>query len=351
MQKFHSLVIKKISKETSKSYSLLFEIPINLRAFFTFKAGQYITIKCNIDRKEIRRCYSISSIPNETKSFQIVVKSVPNGVFSKYVEDLKVGDCLEISEPEGNFCYEPIIENSKTFVAVAAGSGITPIFSIIQSALSFSNDTIVLFYGNKNIEQTIFNKEISELEENFNERLKVVRFYTQENIENYHFGRISQKIILETLQNHDFSAIEKFYVCGPEDLIKNTTDTLLAQNIKKENILHELFFSPQTSEQNEAVAFENSGETIVKLILDGEEETITVDKNTLLLDSILDAGFDIPYSCQNAICSTCLCMLTKGEVNMVKNEVLSDVEIEEGKIVVCQSYPVSDEIELNYDII
>lgn len=352
MQKFHSLVIKEISKETSKAYSLLFEIPLDLRESFAFKAGQYITIKCNIDGKEIRRCYSISSVPNKAETFQVIVKSVPNGVFSKYVEEnLKTGDNLEVSEPEGNFCYEPTNEKLKTFVAVAAGSGITPIFSIIQSILSLSNDQIILFYGNKSVEQTIFNKEITKLAEDFGDRFKVIKFYTQENIDNYHFGRIDQKIILETLQNNDFSAIEKFYVCGPEDLIKNTTNTLLTQNIKKENILHELFFSPQTSEQNEAVSLENSGETIVKLILDGEEETIIVDKNTLLLDSILDAGFDIPYSCQNAICSTCLCMLTKGEVNMVKNEVLSDAEIEEGKIVVCQSYPVSDEIELNYDII
>lgn len=351
MQKFHSLVIKEISKETSEAYSLLFDIPLNLKDSFTFKAGQYITIKCNINGKETRRCYSICSVPNKTEIFQIIVKSVPNGVFSKYVVDLKAGDQLEISEPEGNFYYEPRIEKSKTFVAIAAGSGITPIFSIIQSILSFSNDNIVLFYGNKSVEQTIFNKEILTLAENFSERFKVIKFYTQENIEGSHFGRIDQKIILETLQNSSFSTIEKFYVCGPEDLIENLTDTLLAQNIKKENILYELFFSPQTSEQNEAAVSENSGETIVKLILDGEEETITVDKNVLLLDSILNAGFDIPYSCQNAICSTCLCMLTKGEVNMVKNEVLSNAEIEEGKIVVCQSYPVSDEIELNYDII
>ncbi|MCY0977118.1 ferredoxin--NADP reductase [Chryseobacterium wangxinyae] len=352
MQKFYSLVVKEISKKTSKAYSLLFDIPSELRESFAFKAGQYITIKCNIDGEEIRRCYSISSISNEAETFQVVVKSVPNGIFSKYVEEnVKAGDILEVSEPEGNFCYEPTNEKSKTIVAVAAGSGITPIFSIIQSILSFSNDQIILFYGNKSEEQTIFNKEIIKLEGDFNDRFKVIKFYTQEKIEGSHFGRINQKIILETLQNHDFSTIEKFYVCGPEDLIKNTTNTFLSQNIKKENILFELFFSPQTCEQNKAVVSENSGETIVKLILDGEEETISVDKNTLLLDSILDAGFDIPYSCQNAICSTCLCVLTKGEVNMVKNEVLSDAEIDEGKIVVCQSYPVSDKIEINYDII
>ncbi|MCU7618689.1 ferredoxin--NADP reductase [Chryseobacterium sp. PBS4-4] len=352
MQKFYSLIVKEISKETSKAYSLSFDIPSNLGNLFTFKAGQFITIRCNIDGKEIRRCYSISSAPINNGTFQIIVKSVPNGIFSKYVEEnLKAGDVLEVSEPEGNFCYEPTNEKLKTFVAIAAGSGITPIFSIIQSVLSFSNDQILLFYGNKNEEQTIFNKEIAKLTEDFGDRFKVIKFFTQEDIKGSHFGRINQKVILETLQNYDFSTIEKFYVCGPEDLIKNTTETFLSQSIKKENILHELFFSPQTLLQNKAVSSENAGKTIVKLILDGEEKTVIVDKNTLLLDSIVDAGFDIPYSCQNAICSTCLCVLTKGEVNIVKNEVLSDAEIEEGKIVVCQSYPVSDVIELNYDII
>ena len=152
------------------------------------------------------------------------------------------------------------------------------------------------------------------------------------------------------VKNHiDLSNIEKFYVCGPEDLISSTTSSFLSQNIKKENILHELFYSQQSPEQIINSSSIIAGETVVKLILDGDESMIKVNKNVLLLDSILDAGFDIPYSCQNAICSTCLCMLTKGQVNMVKNEVLSEEEIRDGKIVVCQSYPVSDEIELNYD--
>ncbi|MEG2078280.1 MULTISPECIES: ferredoxin--NADP reductase [Chryseobacterium] len=352
MQKFHSLVIKEISKATPKAYSLVFYIPSEMRKSFVFKSGQYITIKHSIDDKEIRRCYSISSVPSKTDTFEIIVKCVQGGVFSQYVEQkLKIGDTLEIAEPEGNFYYEETAGSSKNFVAVAAGSGITPIFSIIQSILTHSNDNIVLFYGNKSVEQTIFHNEILELSENFGNRFKIIRFYTEENIDGHHFGRINQKVILDTLlKNHiDLSNIEKFYVCGPEDLISSTTSSFLSQNIKKENILHELFYSQQSPEQIINSSSIIAGETVVKLILDGDESMIKVNKNVLLLDSILDAGFDIPYSCQNAICSACLCMLTKGQVNMVKNEVLSEEEIRDGKIVVCQSYPVSDEIELNYD--
>lgn len=354
MQKFHSLVVKEISKETLKAYSLLFDIPLSLRKSFTFKAGQYITVKCVINGKEIRRCYSISSVPAETGTIQIIVKSVLNGIFSKYVaEVVKAGDVLEISEPEGNFYYEPTYDNPQTVVTVAAGSGITPVFSIIQSILKESNDQVILFYGNKSIAETIFHKEILQLAKDFSERFKLISFYTQEKVSDCHFGRIDQKVIFETLQKsvHEFLKIERFYICGPEDLIKNTSDTLLTQDIKKENILHELFFSPNTLEHTETTLSGDSGRATIKLILDGEEEILTVDKNILLLDSLLDAGFDVPYSCQNAICSTCLCVLTSGKVNMVKNEVLSEADIEERKIVVCQSYPVSDEIELNYDIV
>jgi len=352
MQKFHSLTIKEISKETPKAYSLLFEIPLALRESFAFISGQYITVKCTVNGKEIRRCYSISSIPAHDMALQIIVKSVPGGVFSSHVaENLKAGDRLEISEPEGEFCYQPDGGHSRTLAAVAAGSGITPVFSMIRSVLTASNDRIILFYGNRSVEETIFHKEISQLAGEFSERFTVIYFYTRENISGWHSGRIDQKVIADTLQEDawHFSKIDTFYLCGPDDLIKSTTETLLALPVPAENILHELFFLPATEEQN-APAPEIQGHTMVTLILDGEEEVITVDRNVLLLDSLLDAGFDIPYSCQNAICSTCLCMLTKGEVYMAKNEVLSGADIEEGKIVVCQSYPVSDEIVLNYDM-
>lgn len=353
MQKFHSLAIKEITKETPGAYSLSFEIPSALRESFAFTSGQYITVKCTVNGKEIRRCYSISSIPAENKVIQIIVKSVPGGVFSSYVaENLKASDILEISEPEGKFCYEPAASHFRTFAAVAAGSGITPVFSIIRSVLTASDDRIILFYGNKSVEETIFYKEIAQLAVEFNKRFTVIPFYTREHIPGCHSGRIDQKVIADILQENawHFSKIDQFYLCGPDDLIRSTTETLLVLPVPEENILHELFFLPETEERN-APATENPGPTTVTLILDGAEEVITVDRNILLLDSLLDAGFDIPYSCQNAICSTCFCMLTKGEVYMAKNEILSDADIEEGKIVVCQSYPVSDEIVLNYDII
>lgn len=353
MQKFHSLAIKEITKETPEAYSLSFEIPSALEKSFAFISGQYITVKCTVNGKEIRRCYSISSVPAEKAAIQIIVKSVPGGVFSNHVaENLKAGGILEISEPEGKFCYEPAGSHSRTLAAVAAGSGITPVFSIISSVLTASDDRIILFYGNRSVEETIFHKEIAQLAGEFSERFTVVPFYTRENIPGSHSGRIDQKVIAATLQENawHFSKIDQIYLCGPDDLIRSTTETLLALPVPEENIFHELFFLPETEEQS-APAPEIQGQTTVTLILDGEEEVITVDRNVLLLDSLLDAGFDIPYSCQNAICSTCLCMLTKGEVHMAKNEVLSDADIEEGKIVVCQSYPVSDEIVLNYDMI
>lgn len=351
MQKFHSLIIKDISKENSKSYSIIFEVPKELQTVFSFKAGQYVTVRYNENGKEIRRCYSISSKPTKNDTFQIIVKIINNGLFSSYVKSLQVGDRLDVSEPEGNFYYEPTDNNSNTFIAVAAGSGITPIYSIIQSILYSSNDTITLLYGNKNVEQTIFNKEITELSRSFSERFKVIRFYTQENIEDCHYGRIDPKIILQILAEYNLSSIERFYICGPEDLIKKTTDNLLAYNVEKEKISYEQFFTNTPAKQDIDIPVEQSAETYIKVTLDAAIENITVSKNVLLLDSLLDAGVDVPYSCQNAICSSCICILTKGEVRMVKNEILLDSELKKGKILVCQSYPISDEIELNYDLL
>lgn len=352
MQKFHSLVIKKICKETPNSFSLLFDIPSEIRKFFVFKSGQYTTIKCTINGKEVRRCYSISSVPTETDFIKIVIKLIPNGIFSTYVtEELKVGDKLELSVPEGNFHYEPLGKDSKKIVAIAAGSGITPIFSIIKTILHESNDKITLFYGNKSITDAIFYIELQQLSNDFKERFELINFYSEEKVPECYFGRINQKVIIETLKNdHDFLAIEKFYICGPESLIKSTTQTLLELNISEEKILHELFFLPESEKIGEVLQ-EEIGDSSITIILDGKEETITINKNIPILDSLLNAGFDVPYSCQNAICSACICKLTKGEIKMLKNEVLSEAEINEKMVLTCQSYPISDEIELNYDIL
>ncbi|ATC36118.1 2Fe-2S iron-sulfur cluster binding domain-containing protein [Elizabethkingia anophelis] len=349
MNRFKSLIVTEIIRVTHNAISLTLRIPEKMKHDFTFSPGQYITIKSVLNGKEIRRSYSICSLPNQ-EDLQIVVKKIENGLFSDHVfNHLKKGTSLEVSTPEGNFMYNATNSNDSTIVAVAAGSGITPIFSIIQKILFHTKNKIILLYGNKNIENTIFYNQLVNLAIDYPERFLLKLFYSEENLPNTTYGRITPEDISKAIKSFTkLDCINDFYICGPEILIRDTESFLLDLGVNKNKIHHELFYTepviitpPLNSDNNK---------TSVKITLDGITEQILVDKNTLLLDSLLEANLDVPYSCQNGICSTCACYLVSGNINMIKNEVLNDEEIKEGKIVTCQSYPLSDTIELNYDI-
>ena len=348
MSKFNLLTVKEIVQETPNAVSIVFDIPENLKNDYTFIAGQYITIKFQYQGQEIRRSYSLCSTPLSGE-FRIVVKKVKDGVFSTHAnEALKVGDTLEVGIPEGRFTLVPNAENINHYAAFAAGSGITPVISIVKTVLEQEPDsTFVLVYGNRSAEETIFYKEVHLLEESFPNRFFLHLVFSRERGDNALFGRIDKAATNFVIKNkHKDKQFAQFFICGPEDMIDTVSNTLEEKGIDKKAVAFEIF----TPSNNDEVTLVGAvGRAKVTAIVDDVETSFEMSKDEVLLNAALKAGVDAPYSCQGGICSSCMCKIEKGSAIMKKNSILTDDEIEEGLILSCQAIVTSDEIIVNYD--
>jgi ring-1,2-phenylacetyl-CoA epoxidase subunit PaaE len=348
MSSFYKLAIKEVRRETPSAVSILFNVPEALQPNYTFIAGQYVTLKLTLDGKEIRRAYSICSSP-ESNELRIAVKVVKSGLFSQLANsNLKAGDLIEVGTPEGNFTFEPNPERQKNYAAFVAGSGITPVLSILQSVLQGEpKSTFVLVYGNKCTEETIFHQQLHDLQLEFVGRLFVHYVYSQDKIENELFGRIEKSTVNFILKNR-YAAInfDKFYLCGPEEMINIVSDVLVSHNIPEKDIKFELFTSSSTENKIETPL---EGHTKITILVDDEETTFEMSQKQTVLDAALKQGIDAPYSCQGGICSSCLARVTSGKAEMKKNAILTDSEIAEGLILTCQAHPTSATIYVDYD--
>ncbi|MBW2960180.1 ferredoxin--NADP reductase [Mesonia aestuariivivens] len=348
MKNFHSLSIKEVIRETAKSVSLVFNVPEDLKTTFKFTAGQYITIKKEIDGEELRRSYSICSTP-KSGELKVSVKEIADGRFSSYANnELKAGDTLDVFLPEGKFTFTPSKDaGHHTYAAFVAGSGITPVMSIIKTALTEEEHSkFVLVYGNRTPEETIFFKELLELQATYPDRLFIEFVYSRAQNEDSFFGRIEKSTVNFVMKNkfkgHQFSDI---YLCGPEEMIDLVSEVLQENKIAKENIHYELFSS---SEEGEIVA-NLDGKTQITVMVDDEEKTFIMDQKKNILDAVLDEDLDAPYSCQGGICSSCIARITEGKAEMAKNQILTDDEVEEGLTLTCQAYPITPTIKVDYD--
>jgi ring-1,2-phenylacetyl-CoA epoxidase subunit PaaE len=348
MSAFHSLTIKEVARETPHAISVVFDIPENLKPDYTFTAGQYLNLKFVLDGKEVRRAYSICSSPNGNE-LRIAIKAVKNGYFSAFAnEKIKTGDKMDVGVPEGRFIFEPKADNQKNYAAFSAGSGITPIMSIIQSVLhNEPKSTFVLVYANKTPEDTIFYKQLHDLQLKYVGRFFVHFTFTQTKIDDALFGRIEKSTVNFVLKNkHAEKDFAKFYLCGPEQMISTVSNVLKEQNVAEKDIKFELF----TAAPNESKA-ENTlgGHTKITVMVDDEEMTFEMAQKQTILEAALKQGIDAPYSCQGGICSSCLARITSGSAEMKKNSILTDGEIAEGLILTCQAHPTSSEIYVDYD--
>ncbi len=349
MQNFHSLAIKEIVRETPRAVSISFDVPEHLAGEFAFKAGQYLTIKHEINGEEIRRSYSICS-SRKSGELRIGVKEVEGGLFSPIANNrLKPGDVLKVFPPEGKFVFnpEPASPSHKYYAAFVAGSGITPVLSIIKTALEEEEHSkFVLVYGNKTPQETMFFKELLALQSEFSHRFFVEFVYSQAKNPDSFFGRIEKSTVNFILKNkfkgHHFYGI---YLCGPEEMINSVGNVLRENNIPDESIHHELF----TTGEEGKIDVELSGNTTVTIILDDEETTFEMSQKSTILDAALDKDLDAPYSCQGGICSSCVARVTEGHAEMAKNQILTDGEIEEGLILTCQAHPTTPTIKVDYD--
>ncbi len=348
MSDFNTLTIKNIIRETQKSVSIEFTVPSELKSAYSFVPGQYITIKTKVDGKEVRRAYSICSTP-KSNVLKVAVKEVENGLFSVFANtSLKTGEQLDIHTPEGNFILSPNSDASNTYAAFVAGSGITPVLSMVKTVLEEEpNSKFVLIYGNKTPEETIFYKELQELQIQYANRLFIEFVYSRNQIDGAIFGRIEKSTVNYILKNKfkdtNFSS---FYLCGPEEMINTVTNVLTENGIHKDSIHFELFTSSATAIE---IDTNLEGKSNITVLVDDEEFSFVMDQKKTILDAALEEDIDAPYSCQGGVCSSCICKVTEGNAVMEKNSILTDGEIEQGLVLACQAHPTTSSIKIDFD--
>lgn len=347
MPQFHTLAIKEISKETRASVSILFEIPEDLSKTFSFTSGQYVTLRTLINGEEVRRAYSICSSENSGE-LRVAIKSIKDGLFSNYAcNELKTGDFLEVAPPEGNFILTTDSNQLKNYLGFAAGSGITPILSMIQTVLEAEpKSTFTLVYGNKTAEDTIFKSKLDAFAKQYIARFNLKYVFSQEETDDSLFGRIDKSVVNYVVRNKfKHLTFDAVFICGPEEMIHTVSDTLTEDGFLKENIKFELFVSSADTKDVSTA----DGLSEITVLVDDEETTFTMDQKDTILAASLRHNLDAPYSCQGGVCSSCMAKVTEGKAVMSANSILTDDEIEEGFILTCQAHPTTDKIAIDFD--
>lgn len=354
---FHRLRIKKIIKETDQCVSVEFEIPENLSGSFQFKQGRSLTMRAMLNGKEVRRTYSLCSSPLDNK-LKVAVKKVEGGLFSYFAnENLKPGDELEVMEPVGKFYTELNPSNKKNYLAFAAGSGITPVISIIKTTLRTEpGSTFTLVYGNRSRSSIIFFEELEGLKNKFIDRFNLINILSRERTESQiNFGRIDIGKLTELEKLVDYKKMDEIFICGPEEMIFCVKNFLEQKEINSKRIHFELFTTsgqktPNLKRQTSTIAEGPASKITVKLDGRSFDFDLSLNSDTTILDAALKQGADLPFACKGGMCCTCKAKLTEGEVEMDVHWGLEHEEIEQGFILTCQSHPKTEKVVVDFDI-
>ncbi|MCX6293575.1 MAG: phenylacetate-CoA oxygenase/reductase subunit PaaK [Sphingobacteriales bacterium] len=353
---FYALRIKEIIRETPDCISIDFDLPEDLQEKFQFKAGQNITIKQEINGEEIRRSYSICAAPFEQK-LKIAIKKINGGLFSTFANDvLKSGEVLNVMPPTGNFTTKHN-EDQPQYLGIAAGSGITPIMSIIKDTLTTQpNSTFTLIYGNKNRSSIAFFEELESLKNKYIERFTLINILSREKMDaEIFYGRIDADKLNGLQKLINYKAFSAAYLCGPEAMIFAGSDFLQTAGMQKNQIHFELFGTPflQTkSNSNGIIDAENVGpKSAVSIKLDGRTFDFQLAYNGQnILDAALQQGADLPFACKGGVCCTCRAKLMSGNVRMDVNYALEQEEVEQGFILTCQAHPTTEKVFIDFDV-
>jgi len=353
---FHPLKVKNIRRETQDCVSVAFDIPDGLSEHFQYKHGQNVTLKAMIGNEEIRRTYSICSSPFENE-LRIAIKKAANGLFSTYInEQLKEGDVLNVLPPTGKFTNEVNKENKKRYIAFAAGSGITPILSIIKTSLQTEPESsFTLVYGNRNRSSIIFLEELQGLKNKYIERFHFINILSREKTDtSINSGRIDNEKLNELKRLIDYKNFDEYFICGPAEMITSIKDFLLQADIDKRKIHFELFVVPGEKKKTITQTFitkDESQQSNIVIKADGIAFDFNVPFDGInILDAALQHGADLPFACKGGVCCSCKAKLVEGEVLMDNNYALEPEEIEQGFILCCQSHPVTQKVVIDFDI-
>jgi ring-1,2-phenylacetyl-CoA epoxidase subunit PaaE len=352
---FHSLTVKEVRRETPDCVSITFDIPHHLQKNFQYKQGQNITLRKFFNGEEVRRSYSICSSPFE-EQMRVAVKKVEGGLFSSFANtELKSGDILDVMPPTGKFYTELSASNSKHYVAFVAGSGITPVVSIIKATLLIEpKSTFTLVYGNRTHSSIIFKEELLGLKDKYMERFRLINVLSRERMEaEVNYGRINTEKCTQLTKLVDLKSADEFFLCGPEEMIFCVKDFLEHQGIDKYHIHFELFTTPVGRVSNfkkTATSGTSSNTSRITVKLDGRSFDFNLDYDSnSILDAALAAGADLPFACKGGVCCTCKAKLIEGHVEMEVNYGLEPDEVEAGFILTCQSHPRTENVVVDFD--
>jgi len=358
-KQFYPLRVKELHKDTEHAVVLTFDVPAALAETFIFKQGQYLTLNQQIDGKAVRRSYSICAGLDD-ELLKVAIKHVPGGVFSTWAnEKLKAGDILEVMPPRGDFYTAIDPQQSKNYLCICAGSGITPVLSVIKTVLSREPQSrVTLLYGNQRTATMMFRQDLAFLKNAHMDRFHWINIFSREpqevdlfsgHLDNRKGGALNRRLI-------NIRGFDEFFLCGPEAMISEVSRGLRCEGIAEENIHFELFAASAENarvaiERHHVRAREYRGQVSqVSLLSDGREyafELSTDGEN--ILDAGLRNGVDLPYSCKGGVCATCKARLVEGDVDMDLNQALQADEIEKGYILTCQSHPISKKVVVDFD--
>lgn len=357
MSRFYPLTIAKVQQETRDTIVATFEIPPTLRARFGFIQGQHLTLRSTINGKDLRRSYSICSAVGD-EELRVAIKRAPSGQFSTWANDtLKPGVSIEVMPPMGHFNLPLQADSRRRYLAFAAGSGITPILSIVKTTLvAEPHSSFTLVYGNRACSAVIFREELAELKDDqYRERLSLVYVMSRErqDVELFN-GRITGQKCQALFERWiDVAEHDAAFVCGPESMMHAVRDALLAHGMPKEAIKVERFAASIPKKKSRVALARAEGacqESEISVIVDGSQRSFTMarDKESVL-DAGLRQGIDMRYSCKGGVCATCRCKVIEGQVEMDANYALEDYEIARGFVLCCQAFPVTDRVLIDFD--
>lgn len=351
---FYPLTVENTRRDTRDSVVLTLVPATKHQKLFTFKAGQYLTFREQINGVETRRSYSICA-GEDDGHLRVAIKKVDGGAFSSWIQEhVHIGQVLHAMRAQGNFGIEFNGKHRKRYLAIAAGSGITPVLSIIKSALHREpRSSFTLLYGNRASHSIMFREELADIKNQYMARFNLVHVLSreQQDIELFN-GRLSADKCNQIFKHWiDIKSMDNVFICGPYEMALELREYLGASGVDKQKIKFELFANEQQGTARPARKTPSQAEQcVVNIALDGHTKTLHMAKGaSSILDAALNQGIELPHACKGGVCSTCRAMLVKGEVDMNANFALEDYEIKRGYILCCQSYPVSKEIDLSFD--
>ena len=351
--RFHALQVADARRETADSLSIAFAVPEHLRRVFHFTPGQYLTLRTMVDGEEVRRPYSICSGLDDGE-LRVAIRRIDCGAFSCFAnDDLKPGDIVEVMPPAGRFTLVPDPDSARSYVAFAAGAGITPILSILKSVLSQERSSrFLLFYGNRSTSSIMFREELADLKDRYLDRLSLLHVLSREQQDfTVLNGRLDAAKVEHLLQSMvPLHAIDHAFICGPAGMIEGTENALLTLGLPAERIRIERF-TPAVGgpRRPPTLVVSEQPRSIATILHDGVRTVVPLAAGETILDAGLRAGLNLPYSCHGGMCCSCRARLVEGDVEMEQNYSLEPWEIEAGYVLTCQSHPNTERVAVDYD--